>query len=89
MSPVPGFSGFTLQTGCKVLIKALERRRLALSSHKGGGLAGDLMVGRGTRTTHSVSYWRRGIVMNRKVRGSALLGSLRRNRPITAQLDSH
>ena len=64
MSPMPGFLVYTLQTG-RVLIKALERRRLALSSHKGGGLAGDLMVGRGT--THSVSYWRRGIVMNRKV----------------------
>ena len=46
MSPLPGYSGFTLQTDIKVLIKALERRRLALSSHKGGGLAGDLMVGR-------------------------------------------
>ena len=52
-----GYSGLYIAY-IKVLMKVVGRRGLALSSHKGGGLAGDLA------TTQSclrlpVSYWRR------------------------------
>ena len=55
-----GYSGLYIAY-IKVLMKVVGRRGLALSSHKGGGLAGDLMVRlRPPRVAcDSVSYWRR------------------------------